>query len=447
VTWRSWLHGAVRHPEEPRILLLRSNRAWRLPRVFVRGEFWAAAARTIVTEFERRLGTRPWLLRQFEFEEDEAAQRLEGVFELELLDREWRAPAHGRWVGRSDLERLPLADETHRQLLDRYLAARQSGTVPPERPPWARPGWLDGVRAWLEQEAARFGHRVHAIEQVKHWSISSVLRIETDGPELYFKVSAPLPLFAEEASVTAHLAERFPGYVPAPLAIEPEHGWLLLPAFMELFATRETPLETRREAFRRFAELQRASVELVPELLADGCLDRRLEVLASQLEPLVDDPEAVRQLTPKEVRELRRLLPAFEESCRRLADLGIPPALVHGDLHLGNVTRHDGNLAYFDWTDACIAHPFIDLHSLQWEKDAATREALLDAYLEPWRELAPAAQVLEAAELARVVTPLHHSVSYATIVRALEPDARPELDATHIFLREALARAAERAAG
>ena len=86
MAWRSWLHGAVRHPEEPRILLLRSDRAWRLPRVFVRGEFWAAAARTIVTEFERRLATKLWLLRQFQFEEDEEAQRLEGVFELELLD-------------------------------------------------------------------------------------------------------------------------------------------------------------------------------------------------------------------------------------------------------------------------------------------------------------------------------------------------------------------------
>ena len=38
------------------------------------------------------------------------------------------------------------------------------------------------------------------------------------------------------------------------------------------------------------------------------------------------------------------------------------------------------------------------------------------------------------------MTPLHHAVSYRTIVANLEPDARPELDATHQFLREILAR-------
>ena len=446
MAWRSWLHGALRHPEEPRILLLRSDRAWRLPRVFVRGEFWAAAAQTIVTGFERRLGTKLWLLRQFQFEEDEEAQRLEGVFELELLERGWRAPAHGRWIGRAELERLRLADERHRPLLDRYLAGLEAGTVPPERPPWASPGWLEGVRTWVEQEAVRLGHRVVGIEQVKHWSISSVLRVETDGPTLYFKVSARLPLFADEPLVTARLAERFPGYVPEPLAIEPEQGWFLFPEFPELF-NRTTSVETRCDVFRRFAELQRLTVALVPELLADGCLDRRLAVLEAQIEPLVHDREAVSKLSTGEIRRLRRLVPVFQEACRRLADVGLPPALVHGDLHVGNVTRFDGQLAYFDWSDACIAHPFIDLHSLRWQRDEQARAAQFEAYLEPWRDLAPDARLREAAELAWVVIPLHHAVSYGHIVRSLEPDAKPELDATHDFLREALARASERAAG
>jgi hypothetical protein len=443
MAWRSRLHAALRHPDEPRLLLLRSDRAWRLPRVLVRGEFWAAAARTIVSEFERRLGTRTWLLRQFLFEEDESTQRLEGIFELEHLDRSWRAPGHGRWVGSEELDRLRLADEHHRAPLERYLDALAAGSVPPERPPWASPGWRDGVRAWLDDEVGRLGHRVVAIDQVKHWSISSVLRVETDGPELYFKVAARLPLFGEEAVVTARLAERFPGYVPVPLAVEPEQGWLLLPAFPELFTNRGTPVETRAECFRRFAELQRASVPLVAALFADGCLDRRLDVLEGQLGALVRDPEAIAQLSSEEVRELRKLLPAFQDACRRLAEFGLPAALVHGDLHLGNVTRLDGRLAYFDWSDACVAHPFIDLHSLQWERDETIRAALRDAYLEPWRDVVPVARLAEAAELARVVIPLHHAVSYLHIVRALEPDAKPELDATHVFLREALARAKE----
>ena len=75
--------------------------------------------------------------------------------------------------------------------------------------------------------------------------------------------------------------------------------------------------------------------------------------------------------------------------------------LVHGDLHPGNVARLDGELAYFDWTDACVAHPFFDLHSLQWQKDEATRAALLDAYLGAWEGVASPERLREAAILPR----------------------------------------------
>ena len=229
--------------------------------------------------------------------------------------------------------------------------------------------------------------------------------------------------------MTARLAERFPDHVPMPLAIEPEAGWLLLPQFDELFSWRAPP-EVHREALRRFAALQRQSAELVDDLLADGCLDRRLDVLETQIDPLVNDPEAVARLTSDEVKELRRLAPALKETCRRLAALGLPPTLVHGDLHMLNVARLDGTLVYFDWSDACIAHPFIDLLSLLSEQDEASRAALLEAYLEPWEGAVTAERLQEAVALAAVVIPLHHAVSYQHIVAGLEPDAKPELDAT-----------------
>ena len=135
------------------------------------------------------------------------------------------------------------------------------------------------------------------------------------------------------------------------------------------------PLETRRELFSRFAGLQRRSVPMVDDLLAAGCLDRRLPVLESQLDPLFADPLAVGRLTSEEISELKQLAPKLKQACRRLAALGPPATLVHGDLHPGNAAWIDGALAYFDWTDACIAHPLIDLHSLQWENDETVRAA------------------------------------------------------------------------
>jgi hypothetical protein len=427
----------VRHPREPKVLLLRSNRAWRLPHALVRDAVWAANAQVVVPAFERRLRTRLWLLRLVHESADEAAGQIEAIFELELLDSDWRVPAHGRWVGVAALAGLRLADEEQRPTLKAYLEALERGHVPMERPPWARPGWRTEARTWIEEEAARLGHVVVGVQQVKHWSISSVLKIDTDGPELYFKVPAQLQLFVDEARVTARLAERFPDHVPAPLSIEPERGWLLLPRFDELF-TWAAPLDLRLESLRRFAALQRRTSELTDELLGDGCLDRRLQVLEAQIDPLVHDPEATAGLTPDEVAELRRLAPALKELCRRLGGFEIPSTLVHGDLHMLNVARHDGELVYFDWTDACIAHPFLDLLCLSWEKDEETRAALRDAYLEPWQGIETPERLREAAAVAAVVIPLHHAVSYQHIVAGLEPAAKPELDATPALLRRVL---------
>ena len=111
---------------------------------------------------------------------------------------------------------------------------------------------------------------------------------------------------------------------------------------------------------------------------------------------------------------------------------------MHGDLHPGNAARIDGELAYFDWTDACIAHPLIDLHSLQWVDDESVRASLLGAYVEGWGGAVPAA----AIELARIVTPLHHAVSYSTIVANVERSGQsePGRDA-HVPARGAGARA------
>ena len=68
---------------------------------------------------------------------------------------------------------------------------------------------------------------------------------------------------------------------------------------------------------------------------------------------------------------------------------------------------------------------------------------MLSAYLEPWDGIESPERMLEAVGLASVVIPLHHAVSYWQIVAALEPAAKPELDATHTFLREALEKLKE----
>ena len=112
---------------------------------------------------------------------------------------------------------------------------------------------------------------------------------------------------------------------------------------------------------------------------------------------------------------------------------------MHGDLHVGNAARINGEIIYFDWTDACIAHPFFDLLSLRWEVDKFERKAVRNAYLEAWAGLESPAGLQAAAAIADVLIPLHHAVSMQFIRAGIEPLARVEIMPPAEFLRDVLA--------
>jgi aminoglycoside phosphotransferase (APT) family kinase protein len=102
---------------------------------------------------------------------------------------------------------------------------------------------------------------------------------------------------------------------------------------------------------------------------------------------------------------------------------------VHGDFHRGNVAIHDDRSVIFDWTDACIAHPFVDLLTFldmsgPPTTDATVRDRLLDRYLESWTDVMPRR---DAAALFRRTEPfitMHHVISYQEILTHLDPTER-----------------------
>ena len=72
-------------------------------------------------------------------------------------------------------------------------------------------------------------------------------------------------------------------------------------------------------------------------------------------------PLTARHITPDELARLRTAIPALQERCTVLGRYNLPDCLVHGDLHLGNVARNGDSYQIFDWSDSCIAHPFVDM--------------------------------------------------------------------------------------
>jgi Phosphotransferase enzyme family len=217
------------------------------------------------------------------------------------------------------------------------------------------------------------------------------------GGRVYFK--AVFPVFHHEPAVTEALAREHPRALPELLAVDRERGWMLM---HELHGLRPFEVPSRRwaPALRAMGEIQRAWVGRRDELLALGAQDRGLASLAD------------------EVAGADELAAAVE----RLEAVGLPETVGHGDLHGGNTAvDQSGRAVVFDWSDAFVGHPLLDLaHFLHQVEDEQVRRALTDAWAEGWGEPLPE----RALELAAPVSCLHQSVSYRAIAACVEPDDR-----------------------
>jgi Ser/Thr protein kinase RdoA (MazF antagonist) len=222
----------------------------------------------------------------------------------------------------------------------------------------------------------------------------------------------------------------------------PEIGW-------------EAPLEVVEEVARSFARMQVEAAGQVDRLLAAGCHDRRLGRLAAQAEAWLPALEATAEfpgidaatwLSADELAALKAALPRLVACCAELAGFAVPPSIVHGDLHLGNVARGPAGYRFFDWTDACVAHPFFDLLTLRRgtgfgeEGDGELRERLRAAYLPVWAPFEPPERLGRALQLAVPLGALHHAVSYRSLVAGMAPPVESHMaGSTAWWLRQMLA--------
>lgn len=309
---------------------------------------------------------------------------------------------------------------------------------PPLSPPWARPGWFAQAETWIAAKMTNLGNNVQAIESLKSWSISAVLRVHTTSHPVFFKASLDLPLFVNEGVVMAGLARLYPDNIPTPLAVNAARNWMLLEDLGGPIGS-AAPFALKEGLFQAMARIQIDSSHRLDSLFQIGCIDRRIPWLQAHLKALLADEITLSLLTQAEREELRRALPRLQMLLSELDSLSIPPALIHGDLHTGNVALRDGKIQIFDWTDAAITHPFFDLDVVFTTEDPGLREKLEDAYLSVWDQVYPVGVVRRAFELARVVYGLYHAVSYQFILNNLEKADRPEINSAHYFFRQVLA--------
>jgi hypothetical protein len=300
--------------------------------------------------------------------------------------------------------------------------------------PWEDAGWLRGVEDWVDGQVERTG----MLEMVKKWSISVVIKVPTREGRVFFKQSLDLPLFVSEPVVTRELAALFVGHISEVVAVDEQRRWVLLEDFGETLRDQKDE-DVICEVLQLFAGMQTELVGREDELLAFGCIDRRLSWLRGQIDALFADEVTRGQLKEGELERLLAQVPLWLEMCDELAALPVPETLLHGDLHLGNVARKRGRYIFFDWTDASVSHPFFDLIIAHNEGDVARKERFLAANIEPWRAWGDEKVLRRAWRISPPLCYLHHALSYWYILRNLPVEKRHELDdGLHFFLQKLL---------
>jgi hypothetical protein len=413
-------HAAVVDPSGRRVLLRCGRAGWSLPRFAAPAPVYGDTAQ-LCRAASQQLGLDVHLLRDLG---DAGQPAGSGVFVFESpaahLGRRNR-----RWAGPAQLEALPFAEAWQRDVLRQLLREEGGGRgAAGEAWDWSHPGWLTDTEAWLRGELRRLGEgEVRSIEQLRVWEFSCLLRIHGTRGSWYLK--AVPPEFAREPVIMAWLSGLRPLDVPPVVAHDSVHRRYIMPECRGTKLAEIGDLAAWEATLERYARLQIACINRVGELAELGCPQRSLSGLARYVDTLLADEAALLVgeqggLTSAEVASLRARAPALKAACRELERSGIPISIEHGDLWDANVIVGDTGPVFLDWTDASLTHPFLSLlplftsdgpdRQLAHVPDVRTR--LRDAYLDPWRELLPGADLASIFELAETAAALHHAANY-----------------------------------
>jgi Phosphotransferase enzyme family len=310
-----------------------------------------------------------------------------------------------------------LEPSTSRAAVAAWARERAEGWSP-LRPAWSHPGWFARASTWMVEQMAAAGRPVVGTPRLHQlWDLSVVLRAPSADGDVFFKCSCEL--LRHEAFATQAMAELMPDLVPEVIAVDGAQGWMLM---RDLGAGElgDQDESLWHEGIAVHAGIQQLWMGRTDELVELGLPVRSLTDLAAQVARLSDDSELLGRMSPDLRERWLATVPALVESCRRLDEIGPGHTLVHGDFHPWNVVFGAGATRVFDWTDAAVSHPFVDLATYVFRtQDVSVRRGLVDAYVGAWSTQGSEKSLGEAAALGLVVGALYQVQTYRALLPTL----------------------------
>ena len=262
--WKTRFHVLLIHPSEPKLLLTSENNGWALPCIESDVFVWWRNMEEVNQEIRAVMGDQVSGMHCLSKVDNMPERESERIYLFEHRGDaiDW----DGRWCSRRDLEDMTFLVPEHQAMAVRSLQEVEGLANPDLRPPWSTPGWFDHTAAWFQEQLDKSGiELIHPIQCIYSWPPSAVLHAETSSGEIYMKAASQLPVFVDEPLLMTFLASLFPNRIPAPICVEPEERWMLLPDLG--YPIRQATEGEKVEALLSFGELQRRTVEHTERLL------------------------------------------------------------------------------------------------------------------------------------------------------------------------------------
>jgi hypothetical protein len=350
---------------------------------------------------------------------------------MEMTDLRATVPSEYRWVSVQQFERIGLS-----VLECEAIRAALHTIADGNTPGLAKPGWIQSLLNWVQQEVAPLGMKLTGeIQQFNASSTSALLRFATDGPAVWFKAASGAQ--RREMDITVLLGKVAPAFVPELIDIHPElPGWLTVECCGPTLAEDSSDRTWARVA-SVLGALQFESTRYTRELLNAGCRDLSISRLVQEVSPFF---AAMKELMTQQERrvpaplhceELVELAHGIEQAVRRWSDLNIPDAVGCLDLNPGNILVPQSRCVFLDWAEAYVGPPFLALdyllgHCRQVKHDYRLETLIKERYLRPWKRAFPAEHLTNALDVARLFAPFAYAVA-TDVWRDPDQLRRPEI--------------------
>ncbi len=309
---------------------------------------------------------------------------------------------------------------------------------------------------WIAERLGEHGLRMtEQPEPHRQRPWSTVLKIRTDSGTVWFKANGAGTAY--EVRLLDALQRFGAPCVPAPLALDFDRAWSLLPDAgtpLRGLVRTSTSADHWTRILGAYAELQRTVTPRAAELVALGVPDLRPAAMPDLYVKLLADTDWLGKgtddgLSAAEHHRLEALVPIVTRWGEQLDAASIPPTVQHDDFHDGNIFVREGasgpDYAFLDWGDASIAHPFASLlvvirhvtADLDHETAVALAATLRDAYLEPWTGAHSRAELLDVVRSATQLAKVGRALAWQRALSgADEAERRPYAEAVPGWLRE-----------